>query len=85
VTGERVPKQKKPVAGLIAMRDEPRPDAKEGLALLKDAGIKTIILTGDNATTAQAIGNALGIEVRGELLPQGKMKIVAELQAAGEK
>ncbi len=73
------------VAGLIAMRDEPRADAKEGLAALKDAGIKTLMLTGDNTTTARAIGNTLGIEVRGELLPQEKMKIVTDLQATGEK
>ena len=73
------------VAGLISMRDEPRADAKAGLAALNAAGIKTIMLTGDNATTAQAIGSALGIEVRGELLPQDKMKIVADLQGTGEK
>jgi len=73
------------VAGLIAMRDEPRADAHPGLAALRTAGIKTLMLTGDNARTAQAIGRSLGIEVRAELLPEDKQKIVNELKAAGEK
>lgn len=73
------------VAGLIAMRDEPREDAKAGLATLKDFGIRTLMLTGDNKRTAKAIGETLGIEPRGELLPQDKMDIVAELQKRGER
>ncbi len=73
------------VAGLIAMRDEPRPDAQSGLAALRDLGIKTLMLTGDNKRTAKAIGETLGIEARGELLPQDKMTIVAEMQSAGAR
>jgi len=73
------------VAGLIAMRDEPRPDAKAGLAQLQELGIKTVMLTGDNKRTAQAIGETLGIEARGELLPQDKMSIVSGLQKSGER
>jgi Cd2+/Zn2+-exporting ATPase len=73
------------VAGLVAMRDEPREDARIGLQRLKSIGIKTLMLTGDNTRTAQAIGEALGIEPRGELLPQDKMKIVASLQERGER
>jgi Cd2+/Zn2+-exporting ATPase len=72
------------VAGLIAMRDEPREDAKAGLQRLKGLGIKTLMLTGDNQRTAQAIGQTLGIEPRGELMPQDKMDIVAELKKSGE-
>ena len=45
-------------AGLIAMRDEPRADAKAGLAALKDHGVRTIMLTGDNKRTAEAIAIA---------------------------
>ena len=71
------------VAGLIAMRDEPRADAKAGLAALQLLGIKTIMLTGDNRRTAEAIGRTLGIEARGELLPEDKMRIVGELQRQG--
>ena len=70
-------------AGLLAMRDEPRADAAAGLKALADAGIKTIMLTGDNRRTAQAIGKALGIEVRAELLPEDKQRIVGELKRQG--
>lgn len=70
-------------AGVIAMRDEPRADAAPGLAALKERGIRTLMLTGDNARTAKAIGSALGIEVRAGLLPEDKSRIVGELQAEG--
>lgn len=70
--------------GLIAMRDEPRADAKAGLAALHEAGVRTIMLTGDNARTASAIGKALNIEVRGDLLPQDKLKIIEDLKTRGE-
>ncbi len=70
-------------AGLIAMRDEPRPDAASGLAALKARGIRTIMLTGDNMRTAGAIAAQLGIEARSELLPQDKQRIVRELQSEG--
>lgn len=70
--------------GLIAMRDEPRPDALAGLKALKDAGIRTIMLTGDNQRTAAAIANGLGIEPRAGLLPEDKQRIVRELQASGQ-
>ena len=73
------------IAGAIAMRDEPRADAVAGLKALTDAGIKTIMLTGDNKRTADAIGKQLGIEVRAELLPQDKQRIVGELKAQGFK
>lgn len=71
------------VAGVIAMRDEPRPDAKEGLEALKKAGIDTLMVTGDNQRTATAIAAGLGIEPRADLLPQDKQAIVRELQANG--
>ncbi|MFG1426212.1 heavy metal translocating P-type ATPase [Roseixanthobacter glucoisosaccharinicivorans] len=71
------------VAGAVAMRDEPRPDALRGLKALTDTGIRTIMLTGDNRRTAEAIGRQLGIEVRAELLPEDKQRIVGELRAQG--
>lgn len=72
------------VAGAIAMRDEPRPDAREGLQALKDLGIQTVMLTGDNSRTAKAIGAQLGMDdVRAELMPEDKQKIVGELQSKG--
>ena len=72
------------VAGALAMRDEPRPDARDGLQALKDLGIQTVMLTGDNSRTAQAIGAQLGMDdVRAELLPDEKQRIVGELRAKG--
>ncbi|WP_418936512.1 heavy metal translocating P-type ATPase [Neorhizobium galegae] len=71
------------LAGAIAMRDEPRPDARAGLKALTDAGIRTVMLTGDNARTATAIGKDLGIEVRAELMPEDKSRIVGELKREG--
>lgn len=68
------------IAGAIAMRDEPRADAIAGLQELKAANIRTVMLTGDNRRTAEAIGRDLGIEVRAELLPEDKQRIVGELR-----
>jgi Cd2+/Zn2+-exporting ATPase len=73
------------IAGLIGMRDEPRPDAREGLDALEKAGIGTLMVTGDNRRTARAIAASLGIEPRAELLPQDKQAIVREFQAKGLK
>jgi len=70
----------KTLAGAIAMRDEPRTDAQAGLKALIDVGIKVVMLTGDNRRTALAIGKQLGIEVRAELLPEDKQRIIAELK-----
>ena len=72
-------------AGLIAIRDEPRADAAAGLAALKAAGIKTVMLTGDNERTAKAIAAGLGIDPRAGLLPEDKQRIVREMQEKGEK
>lgn len=71
------------LAGAIAMRDEPRADAMQGLAMLKESDVKIIMLTGDNKRTADAIGQTLGIEVRAGLMPEDKQRIVGELKAAG--
>jgi len=70
--------------GLIAVRDEPRDDALEGLKALKARGIKPIMLTGDNARTAAAIARTLEVEPRADLLPQDKLRIVNELKAQGQ-
>lgn len=69
--------------GLIAMRDEPRADAAAGLAALRQAGIRMVMLTGDNERTARAIGGDLGIEVRAGLMPADKQRIIGELQREG--
>lgn len=67
--------------GLIALRDEPRADATDALATLRKLGIRTIMLTGDNARAASAIGAKLGLEAKAELLPGDKLRLISELKA----
>ncbi len=71
------------LVGGIALRDEPRPDAIAGLKSLSDSGITMMMLTGDNRRTATAIGKQLGIEVRAEMLPEDKQRVVNELKSSG--
>ncbi|MGQ0585063.1 MAG: heavy metal translocating P-type ATPase [Reyranella sp.] len=72
------------VFGLLAVRDEPRADARDGLARLKSLGIETLILTGDNSRTAAAIAARLGGMVyRAELMPEDKLRVIGELRQAG--
>ena len=71
------------VLGLIAVRDEPRPDAAAGLAALAGLGIKGVMLTGDNRRTGEAVARGLGIAAFTELLPEDKARIVAELRDQG--
>ena len=66
-----------------ATEDEPRSDAKAGIARLARDGIGAVMLTGDNAATARAVAGALGIEARADLLPEDKQRIVREFQATG--
>lgn len=72
------------VKGLIALRDEYRPEAPEAIDALHSSGISDIVmLTGDNALTAAAIANHLGIDdVRADLKPADKSNAVRELQEA---
>jgi Zn2+/Cd2+-exporting ATPase len=69
--------------GLIAIADTVRPEAAEAVAQLKAAGIeRVVLLTGDNATVANTLGAALGVdEVRAELLPHQKVAAIKDLQA----
>jgi Cd2+/Zn2+-exporting ATPase len=70
-------------SGLIALRDEPRTDALEGLARIKSLGLTPIMLTGDNRANANAIGRMLGIEVEAELLPEDKLVHIRRLSREG--
>lgn len=69
--------------GLIALRDEPREDAREGLQALERLGVQAVMLSGDNARTVAAIGEQLGIEAEGELMPEDKAQRVREWQSQG--
>ncbi|MBX5014385.1 heavy metal translocating P-type ATPase [Rhizobium lentis] len=70
-------------AGLVAMRDEPREDAVAGLSSLKSAGVKAMMLTGDNKRTAAAVAVTLGIDWCGEMMPEDKQRVVGELKREG--
>lgn len=73
------------LAGIIFIADALRPGAREALASLKASGVKRIVmLTGDNAATAQAMAAGLGVdEVRADLMPEDKVTAIAELQKQG--
>lgn len=69
-------------AGVIAVADTLKPDAKESIAKLSGLGIRTVMVTGDHALTAQAIAKDAGIdEVYSQALPAKKADIIRELQA----
>ncbi len=72
-------------AGLLVIRDEVRPEAREMLQRLRDDGVKRIImLTGDGQTTAGAVAEAVGIdEFHAGLLPEGKAAFIRKLKAEG--
>ena len=74
---------KKTIEGLIALRDEPRDDAASGVKRLKDRGVRVLMLSGDNQRTANAIASGLGMEARGELLPDAKLAEIGRLKEVG--
>lgn len=75
------------LAGFIAVADPIRANAKESISALREQGLRIIMLTGDNPTTAQIVADAVGglDEVHAELKPEDKARIVGELKAKGAK
>lgn len=72
------------VIGMLVLEDTLRPEAKEVIFRLKKLGVRTVLVTGDNTTTAERIATDLGIsEVHAEVLPEQKVEIVKQLQAEG--
>jgi len=67
------------LAGLIALRDEPREDAAAAIAELKALGVRSVMLTGDNARTGAAIAGSLGLEHKAELMPDDKVTAIKAL------
>ena len=72
--------QNREVLGLVALRDELREDAQQGVAQLKALGVRSVMLTGDNRLTAQALANHLDVEWQAELLPEDKLRLLNEMK-----
>lgn len=71
--------------GIISVADSLKEDSCLAVRQLKELGIETVMLTGDNIRTARAIGEAAGIDtVIAGVLPEGKEKIIRELQSLGK-
>ena len=73
------------VCGLIGVADTIKPDSPQAIAQLQDMGIHVVMLTGDNARTAKAIGGKAGVdEVIAGVLPDGKESVIRHLQEKGK-
>lgn len=71
--------------GMIAVADTVKPDSAQAIRELREMGIKTIMLTGDNERTAKAIGAEVGVdEVISGVLPDGKESVIRSLQQNGK-
>lgn len=71
--------------GMIAVADVMKEDSKEAVMQLQNMGIRVVMLTGDNARTATAVGEKSGVdEVISDVLPDGKEEVIRRLSAAGK-
>jgi len=74
----------KTAAGIIAIADPVKATTPEALAALRAEGIRVVMLTGDNRTTADAVARRLGIwEVEADVLPDGKSAVIERLRREG--
>ncbi|MDB5706714.1 MAG: copper-translocating P-type ATPase [Sphingomonas bacterium] len=75
------------LAGLLAVADPVRASAREAIAALRSEGLRIVMLTGDNRTTAEAVARAVGglDEVRADMKPEDKARVIADLKAAGAR
>jgi Cd2+/Zn2+-exporting ATPase len=74
------------LVGRILLKDQIRAESRDVLARLKQAGIRTVMLTGDRRHTAEAVAKELGLdEVRAGLSPEDKVAAIQALRAGGAK
>jgi Cu+-exporting ATPase len=73
-------------AGLVGVADPVKATTVEAIRALHAEGLKVVMLTGDNRTTAEAVARAVGIDaIEADVLPEQKAAVVKRLQAAGER
>jgi len=73
-------------AGLLAVADPVRASTKEAIDLLHREGLRVVMLTGDNRTTAEAVGRKLGLDdIRADVQPAQKRDVIRELQRQGRR
>ena len=73
------------ILGIIAVADALREDSAQALAEMREMGIATVIITGDNKKTAQTVGSAVDADrIYAEVLPSGKSDIIEELKRSGK-
>lgn len=73
------------IAGVVAVSDPIKPNARQAIERFKEAGIEPVMITGDNKGTAQAVSSQLGLDrYYAEVLPADKAKYVKQLQAEGK-
>src|SRR5258708_16015943 len=70
-------------AGLIAVADPIKASTLEAIQQLKQEGIRVVMVTGDNHTTAAAVAQKLGIDFEADVLPEKKAEVVKKLQSRG--
>jgi len=74
------------IAGLLAVVDPVKPSTAEAIVMLHREGLRIVMLTGDNRTTAEAVARRLGLdEVRADVLPEQKREVVQQLQREGRR
>jgi len=72
------------VAGLLGVADAIKPSTSEAIRMLHEDGVRIVMLTGDNRTTAEAVAKKLGIDdFQSEVLPEQKGEVVKRLQSDG--
>ncbi|HMA48039.1 MAG TPA: heavy metal translocating P-type ATPase, partial [Frankiaceae bacterium] len=73
------------VRGVLVVADTVKPTSRQAIGALRDLGLVPVLLTGDNARTARAVADQVGVDdVRAQVLPAGKVDVVKGLQADGQ-
>jgi len=81
--GDQVTEEQVKILGAFGIYDNPRPEAKSTVLALKRLGINVWLCTGDHTLTAKSLASVVGIDddkVRAEVRPEGKAKLIEELQ-----